>query len=169
MTRTQSLEPKRRDSRNIQVCTVPGCTKCGLDTIEPRPRQLRRPFMIQSRPETSAPDDPLLYFYDTRSAVMKSDSAYHGSQARIIVERSSRRESLQTYDKSFKKHQHRARQQEYNEPRQKRRTPKIQDETVVGRDYEWDYHGSDEDSESLPVRFFVTVILLIGNRTSLLN
>ena len=55
-TITTQPAPKRRDSRNVDECTIPGCTKCGPDAIESRPRQSRRRSMLQAQPAESAPD-----------------------------------------------------------------------------------------------------------------
>ncbi|KZM28303.1 uncharacterized protein EKO05_0000200 [Ascochyta rabiei] len=67
--------PKRRDSRNLDDCTVPGCTKCGPDAIEARPRQPRRPSMLHTQPAESAPDVSYPHPYDTRSQL--SDPAQY--------------------------------------------------------------------------------------------
>ncbi|KAJ4354997.1 hypothetical protein N0V95_003334 [Ascochyta clinopodiicola] len=73
--------PKRRDSRNVDECTVPGCKKCGPDAIEPRPRQSRRQSMLHTQPAESAPDVSYPHPYDTRSQI--SDPAqYQASSSR---------------------------------------------------------------------------------------
>ncbi|XPS74540.1 hypothetical protein M3J09_006652 [Ascochyta lentis] len=71
--------PKRRDSRNVDDCTVPGCTKCGPDAIESRPRQSRRPSMLHTQPAESAPDVSYPHPYDTRSQL--SDPAQYQSSS----------------------------------------------------------------------------------------
>lgn len=70
--------PKRRDSRNAE-CTTPGCTGCGPDTVEPRPRASRRQSMVQ--PTESAPNFSHPHVYDNRSQI--SDPAdYPGSSSK---------------------------------------------------------------------------------------
>lgn len=79
---------------------------------------------------------------------IKSQSAYDTPQARVIVEgpRSSRRNTLQAYDRIFKEH-HKSRQQEYNEPRRTNRSSKIFDNVAV--DYERDYYDDEEEAEAV--------------------
>ncbi|KAF1931764.1 uncharacterized protein M421DRAFT_320218 [Didymella exigua CBS 183.55] len=73
--------PKRRDSRNVEECTIPGCTKCGPDAIEPRSRPSRRQSMLNTQPAESAPDvSSYSHPYDTRSQV--SDPAQYLSSPR---------------------------------------------------------------------------------------
>lgn len=66
ISRVKSLVPERRDSRNVDECTIPGCTKCGPDAIEPRPRQSRRQSMLQ-QPSEYGSGFSYHYLYDTRS------------------------------------------------------------------------------------------------------
>ncbi|KAH6643751.1 hypothetical protein C7974DRAFT_370955 [Boeremia exigua] len=62
--------PRRRDSRNVDECTKPGCTKCGPDAVDSRPRTSRRQSMMHtSQPADSAPDVSHAHVYDTRSQV----------------------------------------------------------------------------------------------------
>ncbi|KAF1350290.1 hypothetical protein EJ07DRAFT_184269 [Lizonia empirigonia] len=79
---------------------------------------------------------------------IKSQLAYDTPQARVIVEgpRSSRRNTLQAYDRTFKEH-HKSRQQEYNETRRTNRSSKIYDNVAV--DYERDYYDDEEEAEAV--------------------
>ncbi|KAF2631543.1 hypothetical protein BU25DRAFT_190768 [Macroventuria anomochaeta] len=80
-TITREPAPKRRDSRNVDECTVPGCTGCGPDAIETRPRQSRRQSMLQTQPAESAPDVSYPHPYDTRSQV-SDPTQYQASSPR---------------------------------------------------------------------------------------
>lgn len=68
ISRVKSPVPERRNSRNVDECTIPGCTKCSPDAVEPRPRQSRRQSMLQ-QPSESGSDIFHCYHYDTRSQV----------------------------------------------------------------------------------------------------
>ena len=56
-------QPERRDRRDVDGCTAPGCTKCGPDAIETRPHQARRQSMLTQMAK-SAPG-----VYDTRTRI----------------------------------------------------------------------------------------------------
>ncbi|KAF3033363.1 hypothetical protein E8E12_001757 [Didymella heteroderae] len=88
----------------------------------------------------------------SRPPAIKSESAYDTPRARVIVEgsRTFRRESLQAYDQTFKEHQRRTRQQEYNEQPQTKRSSRVYESIAGGHDYERDYHDEDEEPEPIP-------------------
>lgn len=76
---TRAQPPRLRDSRNIEEeYTIPGDTRYGTDSIEPRPRPPRRLTMLQSTTADSNPsqDQPLNW----RSQA--SDPAHYRSLAR---------------------------------------------------------------------------------------
>lgn len=79
---------------------------------------------------------------------VKSHSAYDTPQARVLVEhpRSSRRESLQAYDRTFREHRT-ARQQEYPEQRRPNRSSRVYENDAVGHDYEQDFYDNDDEDE----------------------
>jgi hypothetical protein len=98
ISREQPPAPKRRDSR-IDDCTVPGCTKCGPDAVDARPKQSRRQSMLHPQPAESAPDVSYPHPYDTRSQISdpapyqasspregRSSRMYHTSQGGPVVE-----------------------------------------------------------------------------------
>jgi hypothetical protein len=122
------------ESRRPQAVIVP-------DRREPRDHRVReRAQDLRSNRRSSMSRPPLV-------PAIKSESAYDTPRARVIVEgsRSSRRESLQAYDKTFTEHQRRTRQQEYSEQPRTKRSSRIYDNVVVGHDYERDYHDDDEE------------------------
>ncbi|OSS49117.1 hypothetical protein B5807_05356 [Epicoccum nigrum] len=82
LTTQQPPVPKRRDSRNVEECTTPGCN-CGLELAEPKPRlQTRRQSLLRNQhPAESAPDVSYQHVFDTRSQI--SDPAqYQASSPR---------------------------------------------------------------------------------------
>jgi hypothetical protein len=130
--------PLALESRRPQAVIVPE----RRDTRDTRVRERTKDSRSNRRSSMSRP--PLV-------PAIKSESAYDAPRARVIVEgsRSSRRESLQAYDKTFTEHQRRTRQQEYNEQPRTKRSSRIYDNVVAGHDYERDYH--DDDDEPAPV------------------
>jgi hypothetical protein len=106
--------PRRRDSRHVEDCTVPGCTVCGPDSVEQpsRPRQSRRQSMLQ-QPAGPAPEGSYHFAHNTRSQA--SDPAvypslvdrdrrpqiYHAAPARPILQSAmTRRPSIEQRPRS---------------------------------------------------------------------
>ncbi|KAJ8104760.1 hypothetical protein OPT61_g10583 [Boeremia exigua] len=139
--RGASQRPGIRHTQTMPAPPVPKTQRPQAIVIrEPRSPQVHDPNHRPSR-RSSMSRPPL-------GAPVKYESAYDTRQGRVIVEapRSSRRQSLQAYDKTFT--EHRRARQEYHEASRPKRSSKVYNNGgAVGYDYERDYHDDDQEVE----------------------